>query len=82
MREREGDSVSLGGDIHKWIKRALVLYKHIEMTGDLCRKTHAHNHVSCVKGMNTCTLTQHINTRVESCGNTLCSKRQWYMLIC
>lgn len=30
--ERESEIVSLGGDIHKWIKRQLVLYKHIEMT--------------------------------------------------
>lgn len=47
----ERDSVSLGRDIHKWIKRALILYKHIEMTGDLCREN-AHNHVSII-GMNT-----------------------------
>lgn len=36
--ERERDSVSTDGDIHKWIKRALLLYKHIEITGDLCIK--------------------------------------------
>ena len=52
-RERERDSVSLGGDIHKWIKRALVLYKHTAMTGDLCmeqikknEKNPAHNRIS------------------------------------
>lgn len=50
-RERERETVSLGRDIHKWIKRALILYKHIELTGDLCTEN-AHHHVSII-GMNT-----------------------------
>lgn len=30
-RDRGRESVSLGGDTHKWIKRALFLYKHIKL---------------------------------------------------
>lgn len=50
--ERERETVSLGRDIHKWIKRALVLYKHIELTGDLCTEN-VQNHVTII-GMNMC----------------------------
>lgn len=72
-RERERDSVSLGRDIHKWIKRALVLYKH--------RNDRRFMHRKCTQGCNynwhdpkhikhTHT---HTHTRVGSCGNKLCS---------
>lgn len=34
-----GERETPGRDLHKWIKRALILYKHIEMAHGLCTNT-------------------------------------------
>lgn len=62
-----GERETLGRDLHKWIKRALILYKHIEMAHGLC--TNTQNDVKYKR--HECTWST-AHTRVDSCGNTLC----------